>query len=462
MMTANGEYVTIDEAAVGAFREQLRGPLLQPGDAGYDEARRVWNAMIDKHPALIARCTGVADVIAAVNFARTYRLRVAIRGGGHNVAGSAICEGGLVIDTSPMKGVHVDPQARTVRAQAGATWGDVDRETQVSGLATPGGEVSVTGIAGLTLGGGVGYLRRKHGLTIDNLRAVEMVTADGQVTRASATEHPDLFWALRGGGVNLGVVTSFEYDLHPVGPEVMTLSIFYPLAEAPRVLRAWRDFTATAPDEASTALIFWSIPAIPEVPEELHGQPVVMLDGMYAGSVEAGERLFQPLRELGTPLIDESGPAPYTAAQSAFDWAVPEGLYYYWTSLYCNELDDALSSTLLQQAAERSSPRTLLVMRHMGGAVGRVPVENTAFGNRDAAFMLSFDACWENPAESEQHIAWTRARRQETQALTRGGGYINFPGFHEDRTALLQAHSSNYERLTAVQQQYDPYGVFRA
>jgi FAD/FMN-containing dehydrogenase len=240
------------------------------------------------------------------------------------------------------------------------------------------------------------------------------------------------------------------------------LSLFYPLAEAPHVLRAWHDFTATAPDEASTALIFWSIPAISEVPEELHGQPVVMLDGMYAGVVEAGERLFQPLRELGTPLIDASGVAPYTAAQSAFDWAVPDEWCYYWTALYCNELDDALSSTLLQYAAERSSPRTLLVMRHMGGAVGRVPAEATAFGNRDAAFMLSFDACWENPAESEQHIAWTRARRQETQALTRGGSYINFPGFHEDRTALLHAHSSNYERLTAVQQQYDPHGVFRA
>jgi FAD/FMN-containing dehydrogenase len=281
------------------------------------------------------------------------------------------------------------------------------------------------------------------------------------VVRASQTEHPDLFWALRGGGVSLGVVTSFEYQLHPVGPEVMMISTFYPLADAPRVLRAWRDFTANAPDEATTALIFWSIPAIPDVPEELHGQPVVMLDGMYAGSVAAGERLFQPLRDLGTPLIDASGPVPYTAAQSALDWAMPDGMYYYWKALYCNELDDTLLDMLPRQAAERSSPRTLLVMRHMGGAVARVPVEATAFGNRRAAFMLSFDSCWENPAESEQHIAWTRARWQETQAVTGGGVYINFPGLHEEGNAMLRAHGSNYERLTTVQQQYDPQGVFQ-
>lgn len=460
--TTGGASIDIDEARIDRLRERLRGELLRPGDAGYDEARRVWNGMIDRYPALIVRCAMVADVVRAVNFARRYQVPVSIRGGGHNVAGSAICEGGMVIDMSQMRDIHVDPQARTVRAAAGATWGELDAATQAYGLATPGGEISVTGIAGLTLGGGVGYLRRKYGLSIDNLLSVTMVTAEGKYVRASAEENPELFWGLRGGGVSLGVITSFEYRLHPVGPDVMTLSTFYPLAAAPHILRAWRDFTASAPDEASTAAIIWTLPPIPDLPPELHGQPVIMLDGMYAGNSTAGAELFEPLRTLGTPLLDMSGPTPYTAAQSAMDWAVPDGRYYYWKSLYCRQLDDATIDAMIELGEQRSSPGTLLVLRHMGGAVQRVAAGATAFGNRDAEHMLSVDACWDEPLHSDHHIAWARKAWQQLRAISGGGVYVNFPGFHEEGPHLIRAHSSNYGRLIALKQHYDPQGLFQS
>lgn len=460
--TRGGQTTTLDKAALTAFNHWLHGALLAPGDDEYDAARRVWNGMIDRRPALIARCTGAEDVMACVDFAREQNLPVSVRGGGHNVAGTAICDNGLVIDTSPMKGIYVDPEARTATVQAGATWGELDRETQAFGLATPGGEVSQTGIAGLTLGGGYGWLRRKYGLSCDNLLAVDIVTPDGRFRHASDAKHTDLFWALRGGGGELGVVTAFTFRLHPVGPEVMAATLLHPLDEnTPVLLRQWRDLVATLPNEATVAASFWTIPAIPEMPAELHHQPVVILEGVYSDSVESGDVIFQPLRALGDPLVDLSGPTPYLAVQSAYDAFVPDGDLYYWKSLYVKALTDDAIDAIVTVAHERPSPRTLLVLRQLGGAMSRIAPDATAFGDRSAPFHFSLDATWTNPAQSESIIAWTRARWDELQPFATDGFYVNFPGFWEEGAALQRAaFGANYERLQAIRQQYDPQGLF--
>jgi FAD/FMN-containing dehydrogenase len=362
-----GTTVTLDSATIDAFAAGLQGDLLRPDHPDYDSARRVWNGMIDKHPALIARCRSTADVVAAVNFACEHHLLLAVRGGGHNAAGNATCDDGLVIDLSPMRTIEVDPQARIAHAQGGATWADLDAATQVYGLATPGGAVSTTGIGGLTLGGGLGHLRRKHGLTIDSLRAVEIVTADGQVHTASATEHPDLFWALRGGGGNFGVMTSFTYDLHPVGPEVLAVLVIYPLEDAHRVMPAWRDVMRTAPDELSCNGFCSSVPPAPMFPEEIHGRPVFVCVGMYASDREEGLRVVQLLRELGTPLLDGTGPMPYSAVQSIFDPLFPaEQLQYYWKSLYISELTDEAIQTMITWSRKWPSPMSIVDLWAMG------------------------------------------------------------------------------------------------
>lgn len=460
--TTHDTNIVLDETAVQAFKTRLRGELLRPGDAAYEQARRVWNGMIDRRPALIARCQGVADVIAAVNFARTNHLPVAVRGGGHNVAGSATCDDGLVIDLSRMKGIQVDPKARTARAEPGVNWGELDRATQVFGLVTPGGEVSITGIAGLTLGGGYGWTRRKYGLSCDNLVSVDIVTADGQFLTASETENAELFWGLRGGGGNFGIVTSFEYRLHELGPEVMAAMVFYPLEQAGELLRAWRAFAAQVPDEVTLNCEIWGIPADPELPEELHGRPVIIFDGMYAGPVDEGVRALQPLREFATPLLDLSGPASYTAVQSAFDAFVPDGLLYYWKSIYLESLSDAAIDAIAARALARPSPRTLLVTRQLGGAISRVAEDATAIGNRSAPYMLSIDATWEDPQDTERHIAWTRDFWSEMQAYSNGGVYLNFPGLVEEGKDLVRAgHGANYERLVALKNRYDPDNLFR-
>jgi FAD/FMN-containing dehydrogenase len=462
---------TIEERALsGATARELQsmllGPVIYPGHPAYEEARRVWNGLIDRRPALIAQCRGVADVMAAVAFARAHELLVAVRGGGHNVAGFATCDGGLVIDLSRMRGIHVDPESRRARVQPGVLWGELDRETQLFGLATPGGEVSITGVAGLTLSGGVGYLRRKHGLSSDNLVSVELVTADGQFVRASSEEHPDLFWALRGGGGNFGVVTSFEFQLHEVGPEVMAMTVAYPVAEAETVLRAWREFAETAPDEATTAAMLWSVPAVDEFPEALHGQEMVILDGMYAGPLDRGEAVFQPLRGLGAPLFDLSGPSTYLAVQSAMDWVVPDGRSYYWKAVNLQHLGDDCMGRILSWAERRPAPSDLVVLRHLGGAMARVPGEATAFGNRRAPFNLSIDAMWDDPsAESETsraNIEWARAFWKDMQVYSDGGVYLNFPGFGEEGEALTRAGlGDNYARLRSIKAKYDPTNLFR-
>jgi FAD/FMN-containing dehydrogenase len=381
--TGSGESTNLDQSAVDAFKGSLRGELLNPGDGGYDAVRQVWNGMIDKRPALIARCHGAADVIATVNFARDHKLLVAVRGGGHNVAGLAVCEGGLMIDLSPMRGVRVDPVARTAQVQGGAIWRDVDYETQAFGLAVPGGVVSGTGVAGYTLGGGYGWLRSKYGLTCDCLRSVDIVTADGQLLTASSDRHADLFWGIQGGGGNFGIVTSFEFQLYPAGPQVVLCAPIYLAADAPRIYRAWRDFMATAPDEFSCDADLWTLPAHPNFPPEVWGKDIILIAGVYSGPLEAGEAFIEPLRRLGEPILDLSGRWPYLQVQQAFDPLFPKGEFaHYWKSLYLDRLDDAAIDLIFAQYQARPSTRTLIPIRHLGGAIRRVAGASTAFGDR--------------------------------------------------------------------------------
>lgn len=447
---------------VQRLRETMGGAVLDPAHPAYEQARKVWNGSIDRRPALIAQCESDDDVVAAVAFARQRGLLVSVRGGGHGVAGYAVCDDGLVIDLSAMRDVSVDVDARKARVQAGALWADVDQATQPHGLATPGGEVSVTGVAGLTLGGGMGYLRRRHGLSCDNLEGADVVTADGRKIHASEREHPDLFWALRGGGGNFGIVTAFVFRLHAVGPEVATLTPFFPLGDARRVLLGWRDFTESAPDDATTAFAIWAIPDDPDLPEQLRGLPACILDGMYAGDPGPGETIFRPLREAADPLIDLSGRTPYVEAQSALDGLFPDGDLYYWKSLFLDELTDAAIEEIVSRSQDRPNPRILVILRHLGGALGRIDPAATAYSNRGAKYMLSIDGAWSDPAETERNIAWVRAFWSAMQRFSDGGVYLNFPGYGEGDRALWQAsHGANFERLRAVKDRYDPTNLFR-
>ena len=452
----------LDEEAVQGLDERTRGAILLSGQAGYDEARAIFNGLIDRSPALIVQCTGAADVVEAVNFAREHELALSIKGGGHGVAGNAVNDGGIVVDLSLMRGVRVDPAARTVRAGGGATWGDCDRETQLFGLAVPGGLISTTGIAGLTLHGGVGYLRRKHGLSLDNLVSVDIVTADGQLRTASATENEDLFWAVRGAGSNFGVVTSFEFQAHPVGPMVMVAAPAYSLEDASTVLPAWRDFMATAPEEISSLALFWSVPADEHFPPEHHGKAIVVTDGVYAGPVEEGERAMQPLRELAEPLLDLSGPWPWVDLQSGFDPYWPKGVLCYWKSRALGELSQATIDELADLAARRPSPQTDIAVWHHGGAMSRVGETETAYGGRDTAFLVSVEATWNDPEQTDEAIAWARGGWDALGRHSTGGLYANFAGFEEEKEELARgAYGANYERLTTLKARYDPTNLFR-
>ncbi len=463
VITAGGTHAVLDDRAVEGFGSGLRGELLRPGDSGYEGVRRVWNGMIDRHPALIARCAGVADVMAAVDFARENDLLLAVRGGGHNVAGSAVCDGGLVIDLSPMKGIRVDPGRRAVRAEGGVTIGELDRETQAFGLAMPMGLVSETGIAGLTLGGGIGWLRRRYGLSCDNLLSADVVTADGRSLRASEEENPDLLWGLRGGGGNFGVVTSFEYRLHPVGPEVMFSLVFHDGDKTREALRFYREYAAAAPDEVTSFAICGTIPGEEPFPEEIHGAPFVLFAALYAGPVEEGERATRPLREFGEPLIDFSGPMTYVEAQTVFDADYPAGkLRYYWKSLYLDDLSDEAIDRLVEHTAKRPSMLSTVDVWHMGGAVSRADPEKSAFGGRESPFLLGVEGNWENPSDDGANIAWARGCVEDLQRFSGGGQYLNFPGFLEGGEATLRStFGPNYERLVALKNEYDPTNLFR-
>ena len=454
--------LSLDPEATEGFVEGVRGAVLRPGDQGYDDARAIWNGLIDRRPALIVRCSGAADVVDAVNFAREHDLLLSIKGGGHNVAGNAVNDGGLVIDLSQMRGVHVDSSTKTVRVQGGATWGDCDRETQLFGLAVPGGVVSTTGVAGLTLHGGVGHVRRKHGLSIDNLLSVDIVTADGRLRRASATENEDLFWAVRGAGSNFGVVTSFEFRAHPVGPMVMVGAIFYPQDVGRTVLPAWRDYMATAPDELSSLAFFWNVPEHEPFPPELHGKPVVILAAVYSGSVEDGEPVVQPLRELAQPLVDLSGPWPWLGLQSGFDALFPPGQFRYWKSRAFAELPEQAIDEIAEWAARRPTPLTDITIWHHGGAMSRVGESETAYAGRDTPFLVTGEVSWADAAQTDEAIAWGRAFWDAMGRHSTGGIYLNFPGLGEEKEELVRAgYGANYDRLAALKAEYDPTNLFR-
>ena len=448
-------------ADLECLRGFLHGPLILPGDEGYDEARSIWNGAIDRRPACIARCTGVADVVAAVRFARDTGVEVAVRGGGHNVAGTATCDDGIVIDLSDLRAVWVDPTSRTARVQGGALWGDVDRETQVHGLATTGGIVSHTGVAGLTLGGGIGWLMRKHGLAVDNLLGADVVTAEGEMLRVSEDEHPDLFWALRGGGGNFGVVTSFDFRLHTVGPDVLAGPILWDAADTDKVLRFYREFVRDAPDELGTVVRFGTAPPLPVIPEDLHWRPVVIVASCYAGPMEEAEGVLRPLRAFGAPLLDLVAATPYVDHQSGIDSTVRHGWNYYWKSTYLPELSDDLVDVITEHAFAASSPRSYAAVFHLGGAVGRVSEGDTAFGNRHVSHAMTLDAVW-RPGEEygDRDMAWTR-RFFASLDRFRDGVYVNFLGADEEPDRVREAYGDAvYDRLANVKAKYDPDNVF--
>ena len=442
----------------------FRGQLITADHADYDAARAVWNGAVHRRPRLIARCSGTADVAAAVCFARHNDLEIAVRGGGHNVAGTAVCDGGIVIDLSAMRAVWVDPAGRTALVQGGALWGDVDRETQAHGLATTGGIVGHTGVAGLTLGGGIGFLMRKHGLSIDNLLAAEVVSAEGSILQASADEHPDLFWALRGGGGNFGVVTTFRFALHPVGPTVVAGPVFWAADDTADVLRFHRDFIAEAPDELGTVVRLGTVPPLPVIPEDLHWRPAIAVACCYAGAVEDGERAVQALRRLGTPLVDLLSPTQYVAFQGALDDTVLHGWHYYWKSTNLAGLSGDAIAVIADHAYTATSPRSYSAMFHMGGAVGRVPRDATAYAGRDVAHNIIIDAVW-LPDESDEHAAaetaWARRFLEALQPHSAGSVYVNFLDSDDDANRVREAYGDHiYRRLGDVKAKYDPDNAF--
>jgi len=449
----------LDDQVVSRLARDLRGELIRPGDARYDSARRVWNGMIDRRPALIVRCAAPDDVTAAVGFARENGLVVAVRGGGHNVAGNATCDDGLVIDLSPMRAVVVDPERRTARAKGGARWGDLDMAAAAHGLATTGGAVSTTGIAGLTLGGGVGWLARKHGLTCDNLRAAEVVTADGRLLTADEHEHADLFWAVRGGGGNFGVVTAFEYRLHPL-TTVLGGMVLHPIERAAEALRFFRAFAASAPEALSTLFYFFVAPPVTFLPPELCNRPLAGLAVCYAGDPAEGEEVLRPLRRFGPPLVDEIRPMPYTAMQRLIDAGSPPGLRNYWKAGFLKGLDDDAIAAIAAHLTRATEPGPFLEVFQFNGAVNRVAPDATAFAHRGASFDLTIGAKWTDPAADVRQIGWVRDCYAALEPFTTGGVYVNYLG-DEGEQRVRAAYGANYDRLAAVKATYDPHNLFR-
>ena len=461
--TLTGGRVDVDEAALAGLRATIRGNVLKPGEPGYSD-HPIYNAMHRRQPALIIRCTGTADVVDAVQFARQHELLVAVRGGGHSVAGHSSCDGGVVIDLTRMRGVDVDPDARVVRVQGGALWGDVDRETQAFGLVVPGGVVSETGVAGLTLGGGEGWVRRKYGLTIDSLLSARVVCADGSVRTASLTSEPDLFWALRGGGGNFGVVTSFEFRAHPLGPIVAFAGVFYPVAQAATVLPRWRDYCSKAPDEVTSVALAITLPAAPSLPPAIHEQACLVIGGVYAGTPEEGMKLMQPLREFGKPLADISQPMPFKAVQTAFDGLFPMGKYQsYWKAQNLQALPDEALAVIADRIQKRPSPLTLVVTFQMGGAINKVGPTDTAYAERKAPWMSSIDGNWENAADNQANIAWVRESFRQIAPYSTGTTYTNFTGQADEAAGASAdtAYGANMARLRRIKAQYDPQNLFR-
>jgi FAD/FMN-containing dehydrogenase len=460
----NGGETEIDKGLLDNLQSTVRGPVLTADDPGYNCIRPVYNAMHSGRPAVVVQATGTADVIDAINFARKHGLLLAVRGGGHSVAGLSSVDGGVLLDLALMNGVDVDPDAKLVRARGGALWRDVDRETQVFGLVTPGGVVSDTGIAGLTLGGGEGWLRRKYGLSCDNLVSAQLVDANGEVRTASADTNADLFWAIRGGGGNFGVVTSFTFTLHNLGPTVAFAAAFHPIAEAPRVLRGYRAFMAGAPDEVTGLAAMTTLPPSQHTPPEIHNTPFIVTAGVYAGDVDEGMKVMQPLRELGTHLVDISGPIPFVGVQTAFDeFFQRQQLRSYWKSTYLSDLTDEAVDLVADAAKERNSARTLIALFSWGGAINRVGEEETAHAERSAQWMVSVDGNWRDAADDQAVITWVRERWAGIHRLGTGSTYLNFTGIAEESTdvGVDSAFSRNLKRLSEIKKQYDPDNFFR-
>jgi FAD binding domain/Berberine and berberine like len=437
------------------------GRVLEPDDDDYEDARKIWNGDIQRRPAMIASCMGPADVLAAVRFAQERALPVAVRGGGHAVAGHALCDGGLIIDLSPMTGVRVDPLVGTARAQGGCLWRHVDHEAQAFGLAVTGGIVTHTGIGGLTLGGGIGHLMRRMGLTIDNLVACDVVTADGEFVVASEEEHPDLFWGLRGGGGNFGVVSSFLYRLHPLGPTVLAGLLAWPMEQAVEVLRFYRDFVADAPDEVGIMANLRLAPPLAAIPQQLHGQPIVALIVCYAGPVEKGREALGPLRAFKPPVLDAVGPKPYMAHQAMFDAAYPHGRHYYWKAWKLPPLTDAAIDVMVEHASAISSPLSAIPIFTLGGAVGRVDDDATAFTGRGAAHDINVVASWlPDDPDPDRHKAWARTTWEALRPFSQGV-YVNFLSDEAQSHVKVAYGDRKYTRLAELKSKYDPTNFFR-
>ena len=442
--------VSITDDTINEFRADFQGQIFTPDDLGYDDARKIWNAHIDRYPRIIARCSGVADVMTAINFSRQNNLLVAVRGGGHNVGGRALCDGGLVIDLSAMKSVHVDSKKRVARVQGGATLGDVDRETHVFGLAVPAGVMSETGIGGLTLGGGVGWLVRKYGMTCDNVISFEVVTADGQLLVASSEENEDLFWGLRGGGGNFGVVTSFEFRLHPVNVVLGGL-ILYPREHAEEVLKFYRDFTQSAPDEITAYAALLNTP---------DGIPAVAIIACYCGDLVEGEKVIKPLREFGSPLVDALQPMPFPVMQKLLNGACPNGNQNYWKSCFLSDLSSRAIEVLIDHANKSTSPLSVVIIEYYGGLASRIGISETAFSARQEEYSAVIMGQWSDPTESAQHIQWTRNLAEALQPFSSGAFLLNALG--EEKPKIIKAaFGPNYDRLVTVKKKYDPSNFFR-
>ena len=460
LRTLDGSTKKISPDTVTALRSGLRGTLAFPGEDGYDTARTIWNAMIDRRPGLVVRCLGASDVINAVKLARDEKLLVAVRGGGHNIAGNAVCDGGLLIDLSLMKSVHVDPASATARVQPGATLADFDKEAQAFGLATPLGINSTTGVAGLTLGGGFGWTTRKFGLTVDNLISADVITADAKLVRASAKEHDDLFWALRGGGGNFGVVTSFEFKLHQLGPEVLSGLVVHPFEKAAELLPEFRRIANEAPDELTIWVVMRKAPPLPFLPTEWHGKEVLIFAACYSGDIKEGEKAVKPLRALGKPIADVISPHPFTGWEAAFDPLLTPGARNYWKSHDFTELSDPAIKAILEAVRSLPSPECEVFIAHVGGAMARVPANATAWPNRNAHFIMNAHTRWREQAQDKACIAWARQLFDATAPYASGSVYINFmPDDENDR--VEKAYGPNYRRLTEIKHRYDPNNLFR-
>ena len=447
--------------AIDTLRTQVRGTVALPGEPGYEQSRSIWNAMIDRRPALVVRAAGAADVIQAVNFARERHLLLAIRGGGHNIAGNAVCDGGLMLDLTPMKSVRIDPANRTARVEPGVTLGEFDREAQAFGLATPLGINSTTGVSGLTLGGGFGWLSRKHGLTIDNLLSADVVTADGRLLRASDRENADLFWAIRGGGGNFGVVTSFEYRLHPVGPEVLAGLIVHPFARAKELLAGYRAAAAKMPEDLACWVVMRKAPPLPFLPQDVHGKEVVVLAVCYAGKIEDGRAAIAPIQALGKPIAEMVGPSPFSGWQTAFDPLLTPGLRNYWKSHDFTSLSDGVIDVFVDAAGRLPTPHCELALAQLGGAINRVPQQATAYPHRDVSFALNVHTRWVEAADDARCIKWARDLFDAAAPHATGGVYVNFMPEDEGDRVRMGAYGPNYNRLVAIKRQVDPGNLFR-